>query len=299
MPIPKKLFQTARSFEALPQELKDNVEKLKELNPDWTYQLYEDAEMRNYIQQNISSDDWSELERLNPKYSVVLADLFRYLLIYNEGGVYLDIKSTAKKPLSKMIPSNASYLLSQWRNRLGEPFVGSGFWAELERVPGGEFQQWHVIAEPKHPFLKAVIDRTLHNIRTYTTPEFGVSSVGVFRVSGPICYTQAIWPILGHHSNQVVDIEALSFQYSIYQDMGDTYKYAKLSSNHYSKTSEPIFLKPREFAPSRFSRISVSEALAQVLRDNTDIVLKLSIVTLVSTLVLVFVVPIIVWLVIR
>ena len=47
MPIPKKLFQTARSFEALPQELKDNVEKLKELNPDWTYQLYEDAEMRN------------------------------------------------------------------------------------------------------------------------------------------------------------------------------------------------------------------------------------------------------------
>ncbi len=39
-----------------------------------------------------------------PRYGVVLADIFRYLVIYNEGGVYLDIKSTVNRPLDEIIP---------------------------------------------------------------------------------------------------------------------------------------------------------------------------------------------------
>lgn len=295
MAIPRNLIQTVRSYDELPDELKVNISDLQARNPDWAYVLYEDAEMRDFIRSHVSGDDWSHIGSLNPKYTVILADLFRYLCIYEKGGVYLDIKSTAKEPLSAVITDDTRFVISQWQNRLGEPFVASGFHPELECVPGGEFQQWHIIAEPRHPFLKAAIDRTLHNIRTYTAVSMGVSSLGVFRVSGPICYTQAIWPLIDEPGTKIVDIHDWGFRYSVYQEMGDTYRYAKLSPNHYSQSTEPLFWRSDSFHQGRKSRGNLGDLLAAELRDNLDLVLKLAIFSFVSTGFLVLFLPITLW----
>lgn len=299
MTIPAKIFQTVRDYEGLPSELKDNIAGLKARNPDWSYELFEDAEMMGFIKDHVSANDWSHISSLNPKYSVILADLFRYLLIYEEGGVYLDIKSTAEQPLSEVIPADTRFVISQWRNRLGEAFVASGHYPELDAVPGGEFQQWHIIAEARHPFLKAAIKRTLHNIRFYTPETMGVSSIGVFRVSGPICYTQAIWPIISEAGTKIVDIENWGFRYSIYQELGDTYRYATLSPNHYSRSTEPLFWRSDSFLEERRkeakSHVSLSEMLAQTLRDNTDVALRIAVFSIISTFVTVFLLPITFW----
>lgn len=37
MTIPKKLFQTAKAYDILPGEIKDNIRSLRDLNPDWDY----------------------------------------------------------------------------------------------------------------------------------------------------------------------------------------------------------------------------------------------------------------------
>ena len=103
-------------------------------------------------------------ERINRIYGVARTDFFRYLLMYWQGGVYLDIKSTATRPLDEVLTSS-DYHLSQWRNGPGERYEGWGSYPDIGMT--SEFQQWHIVAPPKYPFLKAVITKVMRNIDYY------------------------------------------------------------------------------------------------------------------------------------
>jgi len=211
-----------------------------------------------------------------------LADLFRYIVIYNEGGIYLDVKSTAKQPLSSTIDPEVRYVISQWPNKLGQRFPGYGLHPELANVPGGEFQQWNIIAEPGHVFLKAVIKQVLHNIRTYTPGQFGTDAYGVLRVSGPIVYTKAIYPLLDHYPHNVVNLDDYGIQYSIYENAGPGDAHAKLPG-HYSTIKEPIVLRDVYVEPTQPVVTKLGDLLAQKLRDNADLALKLAVFSIFST----------------
>lgn len=239
MNIPRIIHQTCNNPAALPEEIIENIEKIKTLNPRWQYRIYSDADVFDYFSDNLSPKTVDTLQRINPKYGVVLADLFRYLMIYHTGGVYLDIKSTMSRPLDEVIREDDVYLLSQWRNRLGEEFVGAGLYPELTMIPGGELQQWHVIAQPDHPFLSRVISQVIDNLESYNANWFGVGKVGVLRLSGPICYTLSILPIIVRHPYRLVDIQNLGFAYSLYKELGRKNYHAD-SQSHYSKATEPI-----------------------------------------------------------
>lgn len=289
MTIPKKLFQTAKSFDTLPTEIKENIEKLRERNPDWSYQFFDDTEVRDYLRKKLSADDWAIVGDVNPRYGVVLADLFRYVLIYNEGGVYLDIKSTAWRPLSDAIDLNAEFIISQWENKIGQDHVGMGFYPELSYVPGGEFQQWCIIAAPGHPFLLAAIKQVLHNLKTYTPLTFGTDAWGVIRLSGPIAYTKAIYPLLDHYPYRALDLSQWGIQYTIYGTSGDglfRHQDTITDYNHYSRVGEPIVRKDVFAEPEVTITTKLGELMARELRQNTDLVLKLAVFSIVSTLVI-------------
>ncbi len=284
MSIPKKLFQTAKTYDNLPPEIKENIARLKELNPDWEYRFFNDDEMKSYLRSNLQPEEWALLQEVNPKYGVVLADIFRYLIIYEEGGVYLDIKSTATKPLSETIDPEAAFVISQWANKVGQLYVGYGLHPELADVPGGEFQQWNLIAEPRHPFLRAVITRVFKNLEAYTPSQFGTDAYGVLRVSGPIAFTQAIYPLLDHYPHKVVDLEGWGIFYSIYDAGGPPgQSHQARIPGHYSAVREPVVLRDLYVERSKASVVKLSDLLARELRDNIDLVLKLAIFSIVST----------------
>jgi hypothetical protein len=284
MSIPKKLFQTAKSYDTLPPEIRANIARLKELNPDWDYRFFDDEQMKSYLRSNLQPEEWALLQEINPRYGVVLADIFRYVIIYNEGGVYLDAKSTTTKPLSEAIDPEAGFVISQWPNRVGQLYIGYGLHPELADVPGGEFQQWNVIAAPQHPFLKAVIARVLNNIRTYTPSQFGTDAYGVLRVSGPIAFTQAIYPLLDHYPHKVVNLEEWGILYSIYDAGGvPGQSHQARMPGHYAAVREPVVLRDLYVEPQRASVTKLSDLLAKELRDNIDLVLKLAVFSIVST----------------
>ena len=284
MRIPKTLVQTARSYEALPDEIKRNIEVLKSRNPDWTYRFFDDDEMKGYLKNNLKPGEWELLQEVNPKYGVVLADVFRYLFIYNEGGVYLDVKSTATRPLKNTIDHDAAFVISQWPNKFGQLYEGYGLHPELADVPGGEFQQWNIIAEPKHPYLRAVLDRVFKNLRDYTPSSFGTDAYGVLRVSGPIAFTQAIYPLLDHYPHTVADLGSWGILYSIY-DAGGTpgQSHQARMPGHYAAVREPVVLRDLYVDPQKSSVTKLSDLLARELRDNIDLVLKLAVFSIVST----------------
>lgn len=240
--IPRIIHQVFPS-KVLPQELQDNIEKIQALNPGWQYQLYDDQDMLDFIKEHYGAGLLEYYLQINPAYGAARTDLFRYLLIYKTGGVYIDIKSSITRPLDDVLRADDVFLLAHWQNKTGEEFEGWGLSAEIPPETQGEFQQWHVVAAPGHPFLRAVIKNVLTNISRYNPVLHGTGKYGVLRLTGPIAYTLAIQPALDKHKHRLINHpQELGFEYSIYrhQQGGTMNSHMAIFKIHYSMLVEPI-----------------------------------------------------------
>ncbi len=235
--IPKLIFQTASDVDWNNPDLQGCLSDMKMRNPEHAFKFFTNEEATDFVKQHAPKRIRDKLDNLHPDYNVVIADLFRYLVIYEYGGIYLDIKSTITNPLSEVIEDSDEFLLAQWDSRLGKPHEAFGQHAELSRIPGGEFIQWFLIAKPKHPILKRVIEAVWNNIADYSPYYHGVGREGVLRTTGPIAYSLAIAPMLSHHNFRVIDILKAGFVYSIFgEDWSGREKHG-----HYARSFEPLF----------------------------------------------------------
>ncbi|QAY79854.1 glycosyltransferase family 32 protein [Sphingosinicella sp. BN140058] len=213
--VPRIIHQTYATKD-LPSKLRDNVDALRRRNPGWKHRLYDDADIESFIAEHYGSEMLARYLRINPAYGAARADLFRYLLMYQVGGVYLDIKSTATRPLDEITTDDRRMLLAKWDNGKGGSHENWGLQRGLEHVEGGEFQQWHIIAAPGHPLLRAVIDHVLRNIERYRPWRDGVGREAVFTLTGPVAYTLAITPLLERNECTVLPNERmLGLEYSV------------------------------------------------------------------------------------
>ena len=215
---------------------KNNVDRIKKLNPNWKHILYDNNDIDKYIKTNYGIQMLNIYNMINPEYAAARADFFRYLLMYKEGGVYLDIKSGMKYALDVIINEDDQYIISHWA---GKPN------AHLLDNKNGEFQQWHIICRPNHPYLKAVINNVISNILNYDVKKDGVSKLGVLKVTGPIVYSKSIQPILSQYNHKLY--KANEYFGLIYNNLqNNTYLFSHkmfFNKKHYSNLSTPIVIK--------------------------------------------------------
>lgn len=145
MAISKIIHQTTRSEAGLDKRIADNILLLKGLNKGWDYRLYEDRDCRKFVADFYGSDFLDAFDRFGSDYGAARADFFRYLLMYEMGGVYLDIKSSCLAPLDSVLDDDDEYILAHWTD-------GSG--RHPEHGVADEYQQWHVIARQSIRFWR-------------------------------------------------------------------------------------------------------------------------------------------------
>ncbi len=80
----------------LPLEFKENINKIKQDNPLFNIELYDDSQARNFINTHLP-DALYAFDSLIPH--AYKSDLFRYCLLYLTGGIYLDVKLQIDVPL--------------------------------------------------------------------------------------------------------------------------------------------------------------------------------------------------------
>ena len=68
--------------------LKLGIHNLRRLNRDWEVCIWDDSEIRQYVKCHISEHDWHLLQN---KHIVEVSDLWRLILMFKEGGIYIDI----------------------------------------------------------------------------------------------------------------------------------------------------------------------------------------------------------------
>jgi mannosyltransferase OCH1-like enzyme len=242
--IPRIIHQThSAPYAGMPHEYRKQASLVREMNPEYEYRFYSDPECELLIRR-VCGDDSAVLRAymsLNPAYGAAKADLFRYVLMYEHGGVYLDVKSSTTVPLRRVIRESDEYLLSSWCE--GE--CGKSQWDSLVRTGVGEYQQWWIACVPRHPFLRAVIDACVDGIEAYrfdASDAWTFGKLGVLRLTGPIAYTRAIHPLLKQHGHRLATNSfngAMLYSYTLRRG-NSAPKHEDVETAHYSRLTTPI-----------------------------------------------------------
>lgn len=100
---PKIIWQTWKTKENLPDNLKSYRQKWLKTHPDYKHVLLDDDDLRNIVKEN------------NPEYlkiydsfsqNIERVDFARYSLLYGKGGVYADLDTVPLKKIDKWVEMN-------------------------------------------------------------------------------------------------------------------------------------------------------------------------------------------------
>tara|TARA_R110002020_G_C16297405_1_gene772901 strand:+ start:2745 stop:3398 length:654 start_codon:yes stop_codon:yes gene_type:complete len=139
-------FIWTQGIDHIPSKMKENIEFVRQQNLDYKITIYDIEKFNDFLQDKpVHLKD--NFNKLNKKCYAMIADYMRIVLLYFNGGVYMDIKSRPKKPLNTFILENKCYVYyySLW-NKYNNNFIASN---------------------KNNTFLKDLLDKFDYNINNY------------------------------------------------------------------------------------------------------------------------------------
>jgi len=150
--IPLHVYQTWKTKE-LPPIMKNFNNLLKEQNPEFQFHLYDDNDCREFISQHFDSDVVHAFDSLKP--GAYKADLWRYCVLYINGGIYLDIKYYGINGFKLISLTEKEHYANDWTPKtkgLDINFEKGVYNAIMVTLPGNEI-------------LKKCIDRIVLHVK--------------------------------------------------------------------------------------------------------------------------------------
>lgn len=227
--IPKIVYQTWKS-KNLPFDYQQIQSHNQLLNPEYQFILFDDNDLDKFFQQDSMPPSWRQaFFKINPCYGPARADVFRYVIIYYYGGIYLDIKVKCLKPFREWILDKDQGLLSYWEN----------LYYQKDRLQNikGELQNFHIIFEKNHAFLFHVLEEICKNILLVHDSTHIFGKLGVLEYTGPLVYTIVLEKLLYQNISNPIRF----FDSSIVLDYGDSFCGLSMGQ-HYSSLQEPLFI---------------------------------------------------------
>ena len=190
--ITNKIYQTWYTNN-INEIIKQKINTFLEINPGYEYNFYNDEDMDSFIGKNFSGDIIDCYNKLNIR--AAKADFWRYLILYKEGGIYIDIDSIITKPLDSLILNNDDAIISV---------------EDIYTKDGGKKNyciNWAMMFSKEHPILKKTIDFLINNVKNNIYPN------NIYKTTGPAVLTRAINYIHLKTYNEIIDIENINETY--------------------------------------------------------------------------------------
>jgi len=185
--IENNIFQTHKDKSIIKMGIDESYKKLRKQNPEFNYYFFSDEDMDDYMN-NIPDKELSEAYK-RVKHRVAKSDIWRIAILYEKGGVYVDMDSVPTIPLSKLIKPD-------------DEFIKGVEWT----VPDGPDPQHIIFSRSGHP----VLERTIHHIKQAVLYNNPSNHIGPYRegihwrklesYTGTPCMWRALEDILGHYS---------------------------------------------------------------------------------------------------
>jgi mannosyltransferase OCH1-like enzyme len=156
--IPRTIYQTWSS-KTLPPKMAACVARLKQANPDFEYRLFDDADCRQFIKDNYDADVLDAYDTLTP--GAFKADLWRYCILYDKGGVYVDIKFQCESGFSfkDILSKGENFYVREYNHK------GTGLYPHI-------LYTGVIASKPKNPVFHKCIRQIVENCKKrYYGPE--------------------------------------------------------------------------------------------------------------------------------
>jgi mannosyltransferase OCH1-like enzyme len=167
--IPRVIIQT-NERNLVPKGMYDATQSFITDNPTYAYRYFTDEDALEYLKENFPPKVVNAYNKLIP--GAFKADLFRYCVLYKDGGVYIDTGMVSSGPLKRIIKDTDTFI------------------APDDAGNGGLYNAF-ICSVPSHPILKEAIDMCVTNIENnnYTSSSLGIT--------GPLVLGKAFEKIVG------------------------------------------------------------------------------------------------------
>jgi len=165
--IPKIIWQTYKHpYDELMPYMKDAAQTWKDLNPEYEYRYVDDLAAAEFVAEYFGKE-WFNIF-VNVPIGVMRADIWRYMVIYQHGGVYADLDTLCLKSISTWMKDDKDMIVCPEND-----------WSLC---------QWTFAATPGHPIIKNVLDLIKRGFKNpdYTEKHF------VHKLTGPVIWTKGI-----------------------------------------------------------------------------------------------------------
>lgn len=192
--IPKIIWQTHK-FDAgsIPDPFIKCNSTWIDKNLGWEYRYIKNSELEYFVKDNFGKE-WCELFISCPL-EIMRVDIWKYMCLYKEGGVYADMDTICKTPIESWIDNNKIVVFPNDDKK--------------------NLSQWVIASEPGHPIIKNILDN-IKNIlpkKEYYRDDF------VAEYTGFLQFTNSILKILNiDNSIELVynDINTSNNEYGIF-----------------------------------------------------------------------------------
>jgi len=205
--IPLSIYQCWHS-DNLPNCVKENIDNIKHNNPEFNHYLFNEDQCRIFIQSNFPEKVLYAYDSINPEVCAIKVDLWRYCVLYKNGGIYLDVKYKCINNFKFIFLTDKEY-----------------FCNDIELSGFGVYNAI-IICKPGNDILLKCINKLVDNI---TNSYYGNNPLSV---SGPLMIRELLTPdennsiILNHTYKEMSN--KLIFYYICY----DIYPILQINNNY-------------------------------------------------------------------
>lgn len=133
------------------------------LAAEYDYRFHTTADRLAYISEHFPGRPLKLYKRLT--IGAAQADLWRLLVLYKEGGIYMDIDSHLVWPLSRLIKAETSEIFLRYKS--------------------GDATNYFIASKPQNPTIKALINEALNRIES-------LNSNDVHEITGPAVFRDVL-----------------------------------------------------------------------------------------------------------
>ena len=163
--ISKIIYRTHKDREII-RNFQEEFKITSKNCPGYKTEFYTNEECNEFIKNNFSERIYNAYTNISDDYGACKADLFRYLIVYLKGGIYLDIKSVIVKNIDSILEKYPDKMLVHHPWII--PYVNA---FSSSFPPWGEYNQWCIVSPKGHPLLKKMIEKIVYNIEIETKRE--------------------------------------------------------------------------------------------------------------------------------
>tara|TARA_Y200000002_G_scaffold304213_1_gene259803 strand:- start:863 stop:1675 length:813 start_codon:yes stop_codon:yes gene_type:complete len=215
---------------------KRSLLKFRNINKNLSFKIFTNPMMEEYMLQKWGNKNIYTIFK-NALIGPLKTDIFRYCILYDQGGYYFDISRACKIPLTKLHNKTSKFIITYEDTNCFIPPNNKNVF--LLKRPFSHILQWGLAFEKKNKFLELLIKEISKSYPFYKNKIFENPKLAVLNFTGPGMYTKVMRDYLSKcNKNDYKELDTKFNGNGIFKLNGSQVRYHKEPSYTYLKNKK-------------------------------------------------------------